>query len=128
MLTIEIIAIVLLAIANGVFAMSEIAVVSARRARLETRAREGNRTARIALDLAANPNDFLSTVQIGITPSGTMAGAFGGATLATDFATHFNAIPWIPPHGESVALVIVVITVSYLSLILGELVPKRLAL
>src|SRR4051812_42631087 len=111
--TIEIIAILLLTIANGIFAMAEIAIVSARKARLEARAEEGSKNARLALDLARNPNEFLSTVQIGITLIGTLAGAFGGATLAAHWAAYFDAIPWIAPHGESIALAIVVIAISY---------------
>jgi putative hemolysin len=125
---IEIIGIVLLTIANGVFALSEMAVVSARKARLQARAEEGSRRARIALELANNPNDFLSVVQIGITLIGTLAGAFGGATLAAHLADYLKGIPWIAPHSEPVALAIVVIVISYLSLVVGELVPKRLAL
>ncbi len=126
--TIEILAIFLLSIANGIFAMAEIAVVSSRRARLEGRAQEGSRNARIAIDLANNPNDFLSTVQIGITMIGTLAGAFGGAKIAGYLSGYLNSIPWIAPRGETVALVLVVIMISYLSLVIGELVPKRLAL
>jgi len=126
--TLEILAIVLFAIANGVFAMSEISVVSARRARLEALAKEGDRKARIALDLANNPNDFLSTVQIGITLIGTLSGAFGGATLAAYLTAPLNGVSWIAPHGDAVALGIVVVAISYLSLVVGELVPKRIGL
>jgi putative hemolysin len=126
--TLEILAIFLLSIANGVFAMAEIAVVSSRRARLEGRAQEGSRNAQIAIDLANNPNDFLSTVQIGITMIGTLAGAFGGAKIAGYLSGYLNSITWIAPRGETVALVLVVIVISYLSLVIGELVPKRLAL
>jgi putative hemolysin len=124
----ELLAILALIAANGVFAMSEIAVVSARRALLKQKVDEGSRNARIALDLATNPNDFLSTVQVGITLIGTMAGAFGGATIAFKLGAALNRLPWIAPHGETVALGVVVVVISYLSLILGELVPKRLAL
>src|SRR5215203_5068630 len=126
--TFEIIAIVLLAIANGVFAMSEIAVVSSRKARLQALAEEGSRKARVALELANNPNDFLSTVQIGITVISTLAGVFGGATLAGYLTASLNSVPWISPHGESVALGLVVVGISYLSLVVGELVPKRIGL
>src|SRR5215203_856192 len=126
--TFEIIAIVLLAIANGVFAMSEIAVVSSRKARLQALAEEGSRKARVALELANNPNDFLSTVQIGITVISTLAGVFGGATLAGYLTSSLNSVPWISPHGESVALGLVVVGISYLSLVVGELVPKRIGL
>jgi putative hemolysin len=87
--TLEILAIILLTIANGAFAMSESAVVSARRARLESLAEEGSKNARAALHLTNHPNDCLSTVQIGITLIGTLAGAFGGATLAAQMAPYF---------------------------------------
>ncbi len=124
----EIVAIFLLVLANGVFALSEIAVVSARKARLLHQAEEGKRKARVALEVANNPNEFLSTVQVGITLVGTLAGVFGGATIAEKLAAHLNTIPAIAPHGESIGLGIVVLAISYLSLILGELVPKRVAL
>ncbi|MEJ7607135.1 MAG: hemolysin family protein [Bryobacteraceae bacterium] len=126
--TFEILAIVLLAIANGVFAMSEIAVVSSRKARLQALAEEGSRKARVALELANNPNDFLSTVQIGITVISTLAGVFGGATLAGYLTASLNSVPWVSPHGESVAVGLVVVGISYLSLVVGELVPKRIGL
>jgi putative hemolysin len=128
MLTIEITAVVLLVIANGIFAMSEIAVISARKARLEARAEEGSKRACMALDLAGNSNDFLSTVQIGLTLIGTLAGAVGGATLAAHMTAYLDTLPWIAPHGRFVAFAVVVIGISYLSLVVGELVPKRLAL
>jgi putative hemolysin len=127
-MALEIAAIFLLVMANGVFALSEIAVVSARKARLQQRAEAGSRGARTALKLASDSDDFLSTVQVGITLIGTLAGAFGGATIATRIAPQLNQVSWIAPHGETFAMAVVVISVSYLSLILGELVPKRLAL
>ena len=127
-MALEIAAIFILVLANGLFALSEIAVVSSRRARLQQRAEEGHKGAKIALQLASNPDDFLSTVQVGITLIGTLAGAFGGATIAARLSPRFNAVPWIAPHGETLAMGIVVICVSYLSLILGELVPKRVGL
>jgi putative hemolysin len=124
----QILVIFLLILANGVFALSEIAIVSARKSRLRHLAEEGKRQAQIALALAVNPNDFLSTVQVGITLIGTLAGAVGGATLAEKWSAHLNTIPYIAPHGEAVAISVVVIAITYCSLILGELVPKRLAL
>lgn len=126
--SLEIALLTLLILANGVFSMAEMAVVSSRKARLRQRAAEGSRGSAVALDLAESPNDFLSTVQIGITMIGTLAGAFGGATLAEEFAVYLNAFPFIAPHGESVAITIVVILITYASLILGELVPKNIAL
>ena len=126
--TLEITLLVLLILANGAFSMAEMAVVSSRKSRLRQRAEAGSKGAAVALDLAASPNDFLSTVQIGITMIGTLAGAFGGATLAEKFAVYLNQFPLIAPHGESVAITLVVIVITYLSLILGELVPKNIAL
>ncbi|MDP9194342.1 MAG: hemolysin family protein [Acidobacteriota bacterium] len=127
-ITIEIIFIFLLVVANGVFAMAEIAVVSSRKARLRTRSENGDRGAAVALALAERPNDFLSTVQIGITLVGILAGVFGGATLAEELGAQFNDVSWIAPHGESVGLALVVLAITYLSLVIGELVPKRIAL
>lgn len=124
----EIVAIFALVLANGVFALSEIAVVSSRKARLQQRAEEGSKGAAVALKLASDSDDFLSTVQVGITLIGTLAGAFGGATIAARLGPQFDSVPWIAPHGETLAMALVVLCVSYLSLILGELVPKRIGL
>jgi putative hemolysin len=117
-----------LILANGLFAMSEMAVVAARKSRLQERAERGSSSARMALQLANTPNDFLSTVQIGITVVGTLASAVGGATIAERMAGHLDQYAFIAPHGETVSLAIVVVLISYVSLIVGELVPKRLAL
>jgi putative hemolysin len=125
---VDILVIFLLIILNGVFAMSELAVVSARKVRLKTLAEEGQRGAEIALDLAENPGRFLSTVQIGITLVGILAGTFSGATLAKALGSYLNRFPLIAPTGEPLAIGLVVLSVTYLSLIVGELVPKQLAL
>ncbi|HVG38593.1 MAG TPA: hemolysin family protein [Pyrinomonadaceae bacterium] len=124
----EITFLLLLLVANGVFAMAEIAVVSARKARLQQRAEAGDAKAQAALDLAAAPEHFLSTIQIGITLIGIFAGAFGGATIAEQLGAQFNRVPLLAPHGDAFALGLVVLTITYLSLVIGELVPKRLAL
>lgn len=124
----EVLIIVLLIVANGIFAMSEIAVVSARKARLRSRAEEGDAGARIALDLAENPNRLLSTVQVGITLIGIFAGAYGGATLAAPLGDYLERIPSLARFGDELALALVVAAITYLSLIVGELVPKRIAL
>jgi putative hemolysin len=118
----------LLILANGVFAMAEIAVVSARNVRLEQRAKEGSAGARMALGLQEAPGRFLSTVQVGMTLIGVLSGAFGGATLANPIAGALAGLPFIYPYREAIALGIVVVTVTYFSLMLGELVPKRIAL
>lgn len=124
----EILIVLLLVIINGVFAMSEIAVVSARKARLQRWASEGNSRARSALELANNPNHFLSTVQVGITLVGVLLGAFGQATIAEQLTAQLHRIPWLAPYSHLVGLAVVVLGITYLSLVIGELVPKRLGL
>ncbi len=123
----EILIILLLLITNGFFAMSEIAVVSARKVRLQEFARE-NAKAKAALDLASRPNQFLSTIQVGITLIGILAGAFGGATVSGRLAVHVKKIPALAPYGDLISVGIVVLLITYLSLVIGELVPKRVAL
>ncbi len=127
-MTIEIIIIILLIIANGIFAMSEIAVVSSRKARLQQMAGEGSSGAETALDLANEPTPFLSTIQIGITLVGTLAGAFGGATIAENLALRFEGVPALASHSQLFSIGIVVVGITYMTLVLGELVPKRVAL
>ena len=125
----ELLVIFLLILANGVFAMSEIAVVAARKVRLQQRAEEGDERARAALALAHDPNKFLSTVQFGITLVGVLAGAYGGARLAEPLAEPIAPMSrcWRrTPKASRSALVVTGITV--LSLIFGELVPKRIGL
>ena len=124
----KILFILLLIIANGIFAMSEIAIVSARKIRLEQMSARGDHRAKAALELANNPNQILSTVQIGITLIGIFAGAFSGATLAEKLALVLQRFPLFAEQSDAIALVIVVMILTYLSLVLGELVPKRLAL
>lgn len=124
----EILLVLLLIALNGLLAMSEIAVVSARKGRLRQRAEEGDRGAATALDLAEEPTRFLSTVQIGITLVGILAGAFGGATIAEQIGAALDEIPSLAPYGEAIGLAIVVTAITYLSLVFGELVPKRIGL
>jgi len=124
----QIAVIVVLTFLNGLFAMSETALVSSRKARLRERAEAGDKGARAALELADSPNRFLSTVQIGISLIGVLAGAFGGATLAGPLADAFRAVPALAPYAAPLAFGAVVLAITYLSLIVGELVPKRLAL
>lgn len=124
----EILLIVLLALVNGLLAMSEIALVSARKVRLRKRAEAGDRGAQAALELAGSPGRLLSTVQIGISLIGILAGAFGGATLAEELAPRIAALPRLAPYSEAIAFGIVVLGITYVSLILGELAPKQLAL
>jgi putative hemolysin len=124
----EIIFIFVLLIANGVFAMAETALVSSRKARLQQRANTGDARARAALELANAPDKFLSTVQIGITLIGILAGAFGGATIADLIAAQVARVPLLAAYSNAIGLGLVVLIITYLSLIIGELVPKRLAL
>ena len=127
-ITFQIILIVLLTIANGIFSMSEIAIISARKARLQQWINEGNAKAQAALDLADSPNRLLSTVQIGITLIGILAGVLGGATIAEELSARLIFIPLLAPYSEAIALGIVVLGITYLTLVIGELVPKRIAL
>lgn len=124
----EALVILALLVANGVFAMAEIAVVSARKARLRRLADQGNAKARIALDLAESPNRFLSTVQVGITFVGIIAGAFGGATLTEKLAPWIAKAAPLAPYAEKIAFALVVAVITYFSLVIGELVPKRFGL
>jgi putative hemolysin len=124
----ETIIILLLILFNGVFSMSETAIVSARKARLQQMVDDGNSRARTALDLANNPNRFLATVQIGITLIGILTGVFGGATLASGLSATLSYVPVLAPYSAAIAGLIVVVVLTYLTLIIGELVPKRLAL
>jgi putative hemolysin len=117
-----------LVLLNGFFAMAELAVISARRVRLKLLANEGKRGASLALRLAATPGQVLSTVQIGITLIGIVAGAFGGARLARPLVAEIARIPLLAPYSEPAAFAIVVLGLGYVSLIFGELVPKTLAL
>lgn len=124
----EVLIIVLLIFLNGLFAMSEIAVISSRRSRLARLADRGDARSRAALALHDNPNTFLSTIQIGITLIGVLAGAFGEAAVADDIEHWLAGVPLLAPYRDTLALVLVVIGITYFSLVVGELVPKRLAL
>lgn len=125
---IEIIVIFALILFNGFFSMSEIAIVSARKVRLEQRAEEGDTGARNALELAGSTSKFLSSVQIGITLVAMLTGAFGGATLAERLSVVLGKVPWLASIASTLALIIVVILTTYFSLVIGELIPKRIAL
>lgn len=127
-IVIEIFVLAVLILVNGFFAMSEIAVVSARKTRLQQQAQEGDPRAQAALDLARAPNQFLATIQIGITLVGILAGAFGGATIAEELEEVLNQVPFLMRYSEAIGVGIVVVTITYFSLVIGELVPKRLGL
>jgi len=125
----DILIIVCLILLNGVFAMTELAVVSSRRSRLLAKADAGNKSAQIVLDLKDDPSKFLSTVQIGITLIGIFSGTYSGVTLAEPFADHLSAtFPALGDRADDVAIGVVVTVVTYLSLVIGELVPKQIAL
>jgi len=124
----EILLILFLVLLNGFFAMSEMAVVASRKARLAARAAKGDRKAGRVLEIAERPARFLSTVQVGITLVGILIGAIGGATLGDQLAKVFANLPLIAPVADAAGFAVVVIVMSYFSLILGELVPKQLAL
>lgn len=125
---VEVAILFVLILANGFFAMSEIALVSSRKVRLQQRAEDGDRRAKRVLRLIASPNRFLSTVQIGISLVSTLAGAFGGATLADKLAISIERIPALRPYAHGIALVLVVLAITYFSLVIGELIPKRIAM
>ncbi len=125
---VQIAIVVLMTLVSGLFAMSETALVSIHKARLKQRAESGAAGARAALELSDSPNRFLSTVQIGISLIGVLAGAVGGAALAKPLADALRAVPALASYAGTIAFVVVVAGITYLSLILGELVPKRLAL
>src|SRR5215217_7567738 len=125
---IAIVVVLLLVVLNGVFAMSELAVVSSKRGRLQAMAERGDKAAQVVLDLAEHPTRFLSAVQVGITLIGILAGAYGQATIAGELGRILKTVPLMAEYSEAIATGLVVVVLTYLSLIVGELVPKRLAL
>ncbi|WP_458096760.1 hemolysin family protein [Roseomonas sp. WA12] len=120
--------IILLVLLNGIFSGSELAIVSSRRSRLSAMEKGGSAGARAALALVDDPQRFLPTVQVGITLIGVVAGTFGGARLSATLGPVLDRIPGVAPYGTEAALIAVVVLITYLSLILGELVPKQIAL
>lgn len=125
---IEILIILGLILLNGIFSMAEIALVSSRKARLETQAAKGDKRAQEALALAEKPDNFLSTVQIGITLIGILTGIYSGESLKSDLVEQLYQFEWLRPYVNGTATAIIVITITYFTLVLGELVPKRLGL
>jgi len=124
----ELFIILFLILLNGLFSMSEIALISARKSRLENSAKKGNNSAQIALDLANSPNKFLSTVQIGITLIGILTGIFSGDKITTDVEVFVSGFEFLKPQAHTVAVGIVVVILTFFSLVLGELLPKRIGL
>ncbi len=127
-ISLQILIIFLLILLNGFFVLSETSVYASRRARLQHRANEGDAKARKALSLAENPSRFLPTVQVGITLIGILTGAVGGTVLGDALAVQMSKVPGLAPYAQSASLVIVVVLITFFSMLLGELVPKRLAL
>ena len=125
---VEILILLLLSIASGIFVMSEMAIVSVRKVRLQQMANQGHAGARLALELANAPNQFLAVVQVGITLIIIVSGAFGESAVSRKLAPLLHLIPWLEPYSETIASATAILAVTYLTLIVGELVPKRLAL
>ena len=124
----EILIVFLLILANGLFSLAEMALVSSRKTRLLTRAEDGDARAVTALALLDKPNRLLSTVQIFITTIGIFSGALGGQAAVDQLTLLLVKIPWLAESAEGVSIAIVVLTITFFSLVLGELIPKRIAL
>jgi putative hemolysin len=124
----EILIMLFLILLNGIFAMSEIAMVSSRKSRLETEAKLGDKSAKKALELSRNPGKFLSTVQIGITLIGILLGIYSGEKIEDDIENYFGQFEILRQYSETIALWVIVVTLTFFSLVLGELVPKRIGL
>jgi len=124
----EIIIISVLLLMNGLFAMFEIALVSSRKSRLQEKAKHGNKGAKTALLLLKEPEEILSAIQVGITLVGIVSGAFGGLALSEDMVPFFAGISFLAPYADALAVTFVVGIITYFSLIIGELVPKTIAL
>lgn len=124
----EILILILLTLINGLFSMSEIAVVSARKFKLENAAKRGNGGARTALDLAEAPGRFLSTVQIGITLIGIVLGYYSGSALSAPLEQKIATVPVLAPYANTMAMTLVLLFTTYLSIVLGELFPKRIGM
>ncbi|GMQ30932.1 hemolysin family protein [Algoriphagus confluentis] len=124
----EILVILLLVLLNGVFAMSELSLVSSRKFKLESLKKQGKTGAKAALELLENPNRFLSTVQIGITLIGVLLGVFSGENLTDDAVNLISSVPFLQPYANTLAVALVVILITYLSIVLGELLPKRIGM
>lgn len=127
-LFLEIFAIGMLILLNGMLAMSEIAVISSRKIKLQKMSQDGNKGADITLELLESPNQFLSAVQIGITLIGILAGAFGGATISIYLNNYLSGFSFLAPYSDTLSIIIVVLIITYFSLVVGELVPKRIGL
>ena len=124
----ELIIIISLVLLNGLLSMAEMSVVSSRKSKLEMEAKKGDKGAQRALDLAENPDNFLSAIQIGITLIGILTGLFSGEAFAGDLAAVLEKVPFIGGYAYGISETLIVVSVTYLTLVFGELVPKRIAL
>jgi putative hemolysin len=124
----ELLIIFFLILLNGIFSMSEIALVSARKFKLETAAKKGNKNAQKALDFANDPNIFLSTVQIGITLIGILTGIYSGEKITDDVKSFFLNIPFLADYAQSISVVVILIVLTFFSIVFGELIPKRIGM
>jgi putative hemolysin len=124
----EILIVLFLILLNGVFSMSEIAMVSSRKSRLETEAKKGDKAAKKVLELSRNPGKFLSTVQIGITLIGILTGIYSGEKIEDDLVNYLNQFEYLKQFSKTIAITVILITITFFSLVLGELVPKRIGL
>lgn len=124
----EIVVIFLMFLASGLFSMAEMAVVSSHKAKLKQNANTGDAGAKVALELASNPNQLLSAVQIGMSLVSILTGAFGGVTVAGELSIYLKGIPFLSPYSDGLSLLIVVLLIAFFNLVIGELVPKRIAL
>ncbi|MBK9632745.1 MAG: HlyC/CorC family transporter [Saprospiraceae bacterium] len=124
----EILIVILLILLNGIFSMSEMSLVSSRKFKLESAKKKGSKGAKAALDLSENPTKYLSTVQIGITLIGILLGVYSGENLTNDVQLYLEQFPIFHFYAQNMAVVIVVLFVTYLSIVLGELLPKRLGM
>ena len=124
----ELLIIILLVLVNGVFAMSEMSLVSSRKFKLENAAKKGSASAKKAVELSENPTKFLSTVQIGITLIGILLGVYSGENLTNDFKNFLDQFAVIQPYSKTLSTIGIVIFITYLSILLGELLPKRIAM
>lgn len=124
----ELIIIVLLVVANGVFSLSEIAIVGARKTKLQEMLENGNKNAKYALYLANRKEELFATIQVGITSIGIITGMFSGASLSGPVGKMLSTIPWLAPYANQIAMVSIMLLVTYFSLIIGELVPKWIAI
>lgn len=124
----EIIILFILTLINGVFALSEIALVSLKKNRIEQKAQKGSLRAKMVLDLLKNPESFLSSIQVGITLIGVVAGAYGGSALTDDVEPLFKRVPLLAPYAEVLSIVLIVGIITYFTIVIGELIPKTIAL